>query len=185
MDFKKHLSSGSTDPKQILKFVLGFAAVMLVLWLVMISQMDFDGSSAPATSEDRMRADSLRSAITQNDGSLQSANSGRESPDIFFNALTTFLILITILGLVWIWSRTKGAQSQRKTEMFNELGGQMIGQGAQLKVIEINKEVWVMGVSDGSVNLLHRYQKDEWVEKVEPKEPIESNFYKLFKGEKK
>jgi len=185
MDFKKYLSDGSADPKQILKFVLGFAAVMLLLWLVMVSQMDFDGSGGPATSEDRMRADSLRSAISQNDGALQTADSDRESPDIFFNALTTFLILITILGIVWIWSRTKGAQAQGKTEMFNELGGQMIGQGAQLKVIEINNEIWVMGVSDGSVNLLHRYSKEDWVEKIEPNKPIESNFYKMFKGEKK
>lgn len=185
MDFKKYLSAGSTDPKQILKFVLGFAAVMLVLWLVMVSQMDFSGSGDPATPEDRMRADSLRSAISQNDGPIQSAESGEESPDIFFNALTTFLILITLLGLVWIWSRSKGNSPERNTNMFNELGGQMLGQGTQLKVIEINNEIWVMGVSEGSVSLLHRYAKEDWAGKIEPDEPIESSFYKMFKGEKK
>ncbi len=64
MDFKKYLSGSSADPKQILKFVLGFAAVMLVLWLVMVSQMDFDSTGSASTPEEQMRADSLRSAIT-------------------------------------------------------------------------------------------------------------------------
>lgn len=186
MDFKKYLSAGSTDPKQILKFVLGFAAVMLVLWLVMVSQMDFTGSGDPATPEDRMRADSLRSAISQNNGHIQSAEaSEEESPDIFFNAFTTFLILITLLGLVWVWTRSKGNSPQQRSNMFNEVGGQMLGQGAQLKVIEINDEIWVMGVTEGSVSLLHRYAKEDWAGKIESGEPIESSFYKMFKGEKK
>ncbi|WP_340103525.1 flagellar biosynthetic protein FliO [Rhodohalobacter sp. 8-1] len=185
MDFKKYLSSGSTDPKQILKFVLGFAAVMLVLWLVMVSQMDFTGSGGPSTPEDRMRADSLRSAISQDSVQVQPRESEEESPDIFFNALTTFLILITLLGLVWIWTRSKGNSPQQRSNMFNEVGGQMLGQGAQLKVIEINDEIWVMSVTEGSVSLLHRYAKEDWKGKIEHGEPIESSFYKMFKGEKK
>lgn len=188
MDFKKYLSAGSSDPKQILKFVLGFAAVMLVLWLVMVSQMDFNGTSSASTPEEQMRADSLRSAITQNDGAIQSQarQSREESPDIFFNALTTFVILIVMLALVWLWSRTRGSSPQSASGIFREVGGQVLGQGAQLKVIEINDEIWVMGLSEGGVNLLHRYSKDEWVEQEEPSgNPVESNFYKLFKGEKK
>lgn len=187
MDFKKYMSGRSADPKQILKFVLGFAAVMLVLWLVMVSQMDFDSTGSASTPEEQMRADSLRSAITQNDGVPQSqrASSEEESPNIFFNALTTFLFLITILGLVWIWSRSKSNSPDRSAQMFKEIGGQHLGQGAQLKVIEINNEIWVMGVSDGSLSLLHRYDKDNWVGNFEPSEPVESKFYKMFKGEKK
>lgn len=187
MDFKKYMSGSTADPKQILKFVLGFAAVMLVLWLVMVSQMDFDSTGSASTPEEQMRADSLRSAISQNDGVPQSqrASSEEESPNIFFNALTTFLFLITILGLVWIWSRTKGSAPVPTTDMFKEIGGQNLGQGSQLKVIEINNEIWVMGVSDGAVSLLHRYDKEDWAGDIEPPEPIESNFYKIFKGEKK
>lgn len=185
MDFKKYLSAGSTDPKQILKFVLGFAAVMLVLWLIMVSRMDFTATGDPATAEARERGDSLRSAITRNEGQPQSREMSQESPNIFFNALTTFLILITLLGLVWIWSRSKGNSTERRKGMFHELGGQILGQGAQLKVIEINNEIWIMAISEGSVNLLHRYSKDEWTEEIEAKEPVETSFYKLFKGEKK
>lgn len=185
MDFKKYLSAGSTDPKQILKFVLGFAAVMLVLWLIMVSRMDFSGTGDPATAEARERGDSLRSAITRNEGRPQNQETPRESPNIFFNALTTFVVLISLLALVWIWSRTKGNSTERKSGMFHELGGQMLGQGAQLKVIEINNEIWVMAISEGTVNLLHRYSKDEWTEDIEPSEPSETSFYKMFKGEKK
>ena len=186
MDFKKYLSGSSADPKQILKFVLGFAAVMLVLWLVMVSQMDFDSTGSASTPEEQMRADSLRSAISQTDGvpRSQSDASEEESPNIFFNALTTFLVLITILGLVWVWSRSKGRPAERSASLFKEIDGQNLGLGSQLKVIEINNEVWVMGVSDGSVSLLHRYDKDDWAGKIEPSEPVESNFYKMFKGEK-
>jgi len=187
MDFKKYMSGSSADPKQILKFVLGFAAVMLVLWLVMVSQMDFNGTGSASTPEEQMRADSLRSAINQNDGvpKSQSFASEKESPNIFFNALTTFLVLITILGLVWVWSRSKNGTPDRSADMFKEIGGQNLGPGSQLKVIEINNEIWVVGVSEGSVSLLHRYDKDDWTGNFEPYEPVESNFYKMFKGEKK
>jgi flagellar biogenesis protein FliO len=189
MDFKKYLSGSNADPKQILKFVLGFAAVMLVLWLLMVSQMDFQGTCSASTPEEQMRADSLRSAITQTDGVPRSRSNASEddSPNIFFNALTTFLILITILGLVWVWTKSKGGTVKKSPDLFQEIAGQNLGQGSQLKVIEINNEVWVMGVSDGSVNLLHRYGKDEWVgdlETAEADQPIESSFYNMLKGVK-
>lgn len=187
MDFKKYLSGSSADPKQILKFVLGFAAVMLVLWLVMVSQMDFDSTGSASTPEEQMRADSLRSAITQTDGVPRSQPDAtdKESPSVFFNALTTFLVLITILGLVWVWSRTKGSPAERSADLFKEIGGQNLGLGSQLKVIEINNEVWVMGVSDSAISLLHRYNKEDWEGSLEPSEPIESSFYEMLKGEKK
>ena len=131
MDFKKYMSGRSADPKQILKFVLGFAAVMLVLWLVMVSQMDFDSTGSASTPEEQMRADSLRSAITQNDGVPQSqrASSEEESPNIFFNALTTFLFLITILGLVWIWSRSKSNLPTDRRRCLKKLADSISGRG--------------------------------------------------------
>jgi len=89
MDLKNHLSSSSTDPKQILKIVLAFAVVMLVLWLFMISRMDFRGDLETADPRIQAQGDSLRAAISQNEGRPQRPE--RESPNIFFNAFTTLL----------------------------------------------------------------------------------------------
>ncbi|REL38670.1 hypothetical protein DYD21_01600 [Rhodohalobacter sp. SW132] len=184
MDIKNYLSSSSTDPKQILKIVLIFAAVLLVLWLIMVSRMDFRGDMEGPGQAVHTQSDSLRPAITQNEGRPQRTES--ERPSIFFNAFTTFVILIGMLALVWFWSRTNGSGKSTKQSGFNEIGGHPLGQGAQLKIVEINNEIWVMGITGSSVNLLHRYSRDEWTEKVEQEEPREeSTFYKLFKGEKK
>lgn len=187
MDIKNYLSAGSTDPKKILKAVLGFAVVMLVLWLVMVSRMDFQGGGGDvATQAAQERADSLRSAISGNEPRMRQT-SEEEAPNIFFNAFTTFLVLITLLGLVWIWSRMRDSSSSsaENKRIFNELGGHVLGQGASLKIVEINEEIWVMGITEGSVNLLHRYSKEEWSEEIEKDIPRETSFYKMFKGEKK
>lgn len=183
MDLKNYLSSSSTDPKQILKIVLAFAVVMLVLWLFMISRMDFRGDLETADPRIQAQGDSLRSAISQNEGRPQRPE--RETPNIFFNAFTTFIVLIGLLGMVWFWARTKEKTTRKRTSL-NEIGGHMLGQGAQLKIVEINNEIWVMGITGSSVNLLHRYSHDEWIEKIEEEEPgNESSFYKMFKGENK
>lgn len=190
MDLKDYLSAGSTDPKKILKAVLGFAVVMLVLWLVMVSRMDFQGGggemASPAAQE---RADSLRSAISGKELPERRA-AEEEAPNIFFNAFTTFLVLITLLGLVWIWSRMRDSSSSSSLKSkgaFRELGAHSLGQGAKLKIVEINNEIWVMGVTESSVNLLHRYSREEWKEQLteDPPGVRETSFYKLFKGEDK
>jgi len=188
MDFKNYLSASSVDPKQILKGVLAFAVVMLVLWIFMISRMDFRGGTETDPTVENQRTDSLRNAITQNDGITRPQQRAEsESPNIFFNAFTTFMVLIGLLAMVWLWSRSKEKSgTTRRSGGLNDMGGQMLGQGAQMKIIEINNEVWVMGITQNSVNLLHRYTKDEWVEEVETADEPSAgkNFYQLFKGEK-
>lgn len=177
MDLKHYLSSSSGNPRQILKIVLSFAVIMLVLWLFMISRMDYgeETSSIPATQE---RTESLRSALNQTQaGESQSEN---RTPNIFLNAFTTFMVLIALLGLVWLWSRKK-SQLGKEQELL-EIGGHMLGQGAQLKIVEINKEIWVIGVTSGSVNLLHRYPKSEWSGQIKQPESEEKSFYQIFRG---
>lgn len=183
MDLKNYLSSSSADPKQILKIVLAFAVVMLVLWLFMVSRMDFRGGIETADSRVHVESDSTRSAITQYEGRPQ--RSGQDSPNIFFNAFTTFAVLLGLLGIVWLWTRSKEQSAPKKSDL-NELGGQMLGQGAQLKILEINNEIWVMGITANSVNLLHRYSQDEWIEQKDVEKPKKENgFYKMFQGVKK
>lgn len=177
MELKNYLSSTSVDPQKILKIVLGFAAIMLVLWLMIISSMDFKGKADPADPVAQERTDSLRIALNKED--LNKPSTEQRSSNIFFNAFTTFFVLITILGLVWLWSRKKPAIS-RKGDI-KEIGGHMLGQGAQLKIVEINEEIWVMGVTTNNVTLLHRYPRNEWTGTIEDPESDDSSFYQMFR----
>lgn len=66
-----------------------------------------------------------------------------------------------------------------------EITQHVIGQGAQLKILEINDEVWVLGITANAVNLLHRYPKSEWhlskLPDPEPEEISGSDFNSIFK----
>lgn len=177
MELKNYLSSTSVDPQKILKIVLAFAAIMLVLWLIMISRMDFDGENDTADQITQNRTDSLRIALNKED--LNKPSTEQRSSNIFLNAFTTFIVLITILGLVWFWSRKKPATSQ-KTDL-KEIGDHMLGQGAQLKIVEINEEIWVMGVTSNNVTLLHRYPRDEWTGTIKNPESDDKSFYQMFR----
>ncbi|MEX2435089.1 MAG: flagellar biosynthetic protein FliO, partial [Balneolaceae bacterium] len=58
-----------------------------------------------------------------------------------------------------------------------------IGLGSQLKVVEINGEIWVLGLATGSVSLLHRYQPGEWKERdFQSTEKVDGNFLDYFKS---
>lgn len=181
MDLREHLSSSSVSPQKILKIVIGFSVVLLVMWLFLISRMDYTGSVDPQNEVAQARADSIRTLI----GQQSPASSGMEedSPDIFMNAFTTFLVLIVILGGVWFWSRNRTKSGDIQAS--REIDGHILGQGAQLKIVEINEEIWVLGVTSDTVNLLHRYPKDEWNESLEEPEMDQSSFYKLFSSSNK
>jgi flagellar biogenesis protein FliO len=111
-----------------------------------------------------------------------------ESENAFQNALPTFLVMMTMLGLVWLWSRKKGKASA-SGEKSRELGEHVLGQGAQLKFVEVNNEVWVIGLTAGSLNLLHRVPKSEWLENsvgelTEMKSDVSDfkSLYKMFRN---
>ncbi len=180
MDLKQFLSSFSANPKKVLKTVLALSAVLLVMWLLMVSQIQ--PGNSPVSSEDSItqaRADSIRSVLSKSDQGRYTADD--RSGNIFMNALTTFLVLIALLGAAWLWSRTKPQTKDNKE--FNELGSQLLGQNAQLKIMEINNEVWVIGVTANSVNLLHRYDKEEWTAKpAESSSSDKKSFYEILKG---
>lgn len=82
-----------------------------------------------------------------------------EQPAMFQNAFTTFLVMIMLLGGLWAWSSKKKKKTDVKESDINELSQHIIGQGVQMKVLEINEEIWVVGVSANAINLLHRYLK--------------------------
>ncbi len=178
MDLQKLLESSRQSPKKILKIVIAVSIVMLVMWLFMVSRMELNETSRPADSESVERTESLRTAITR-DGQ-ESGGPDRQAPNIFMNALTTFVIMVVILVIVLIWVRSR--QGKTPQRHLKEVGQHLLGQGAQIKIIEMNEEIWVLGVTNANVNLLHRYDKKNWKEKIETAEVPEKSFYDLFKS---
>ncbi len=177
MDLREHLSSLSTSPKKILKIVIGIAAVMLLMWLFMISRMEYSADRQNTKAEASQRVDSLQTLLNQQKKKPVLAE--KESSGMFMNALTTFMVLLVVLGGLWFWvSRKEGSDDQRKGR---EISSQVLGEGAQMKVMEVNGEVWVLGVTAHSVNLLHRYSKSDWTEQIEEGSK-QSNFSKIFKS---
>jgi len=174
------------NPQKILGIVISISVVLLVLWLFMVSRMDYQSADSGVSGRDRdtvtysqERRDSVRVMMGKSDAAQVSED---RSSRMFFNAFTTFVVLMIILAGVWIWSRSKSGQTS-SSKYFKDIGQHTIGQSQQLKVIEINNEIWVLGIGLDSVTLLHRYPKDQWKEPIpDDQETGSRSFYNMFSG---
>lgn len=193
MDLRQYITPGSVDPQKILKIVLSVSIIMLVIWLFMVSRMEFSGSGQPSGSAAAAdtasveRTESIRALLNEGAAPAEEAPAEERSSSssIFLNAFTTFVVMMGLLAGVWFWSWSKSrsdASSGRRREL-REMNSHMIGQGAQIKIVEMNGEVWVLGVTSENINLLHRYPADEWTEELPaPDENDEGSFYNVFKN---
>jgi flagellar biogenesis protein FliO len=182
MDLRDKLSSLSVSPQKILKIVIGLSVVLLLLWLLTLSQIDY--SKEPDTGQLTAKKEMVDSTIVKKpvlDRASFEERSYSESSGIFTNGLVTFVVLLVILIGVWFWLGRK--EQGTLPEKQREIDSSIIGEGAQLKIMRINNEVWVLGVTSGSVNLLHRYPENEWDE-TPPEMPGngEDIFAQIFKN---
>lgn len=164
MDLRQLLSSTSVKPGNLLKLVISISVVLLVLWLFLVSRMQLTDQRSEDRAIDRIeRNDSLRVAFRgESQTNVPSDRSeGEQRPGLFFNAFTTFIVLISILAVVWIWARKRGV-GMGSSGPFTLLEEQAVGQGATLRILELNGEIWVLGITSSNVNLLHRCSKEEW-----------------------
>ncbi|PAU94613.1 hypothetical protein CK503_07410 [Aliifodinibius salipaludis] len=184
MDLRDKLSSLDVAPSKILKIVIGLAVILLLMWLFTLSQVDYNqGPNAEEYVKSEAKADTTE--IISSEGQESKAKEVRsyeQSSGMFTNGLVTFLVLLVVLIIVWFWvDRKQSGQTKRRGR---ELDSQVLGEGAKLKVIQINEEVWVVGVTSSSVNLLHRYPQDEWKEETDEQDSENKDlFRKLFKSE--
>lgn len=193
MDFTKILSQSKKKPQNVLKIVLAFAAALLVIWMFLVSRMEFSATERASSSPEVIeRTEGLKSSLKKEKTEVQPVSPEKaeaETDNAFQNAFTTFLVMMGMLGLVWFWSRKKSGSTQIKQDS-RDLGEHILGQGAQLKFVEINNEVWVMGMTAGSLNLLHRIPKSEWNENEGLEEIAEvkngsadfKSLYKMFRN---
>ncbi len=181
MDLRDKLSSLDVAPGKILKIVLGLAVVLLLMWLFTLSHIDYNqGPDAEEYIQSQAQTDSAVVGASSDDA--REIKSYGEPSGIFTNGLITFLVLLVVLIMVWFWVDRKQSGSTAGNQ--RELASQVLGEGAQLKIIRMNEEVWVLGVTSESVNLLHRYPENEWKEKMPKKESGGSDvFGKLFKSQ--
>ena len=164
-DWKNAPPSVPGDPKKFIKLVVSVSLGLLVLWVFVMAQTERSGQE-PVAAEEQYRLDSLRQALgTEGQQPTQQTSEGR---GMFFNAFTTFLVLVGLIGVLWWWfsrkSESAGLSSVNTGSgtVANVVATQQIGVGQEIKIIEINDEYWVLGTSGQSVNLLHRYKKSEW-----------------------
>lgn len=171
------LQQTSKKPQSVLRIVLGIAVVMLVMWLFLVSRMELqteEQQSPEVLTEqtaDQPQVKSLKQSLLESTqqgdteemvpAPVQEVPSEQESRSMLSRALPTFVIMMVVLAGIWIWARRKQNNNSTVTES-RELGKYDLGQGSQLRFVEINHEVWVLAVGTGSVELLHRYPRSEW-----------------------
>ena len=168
MNLTSLLSQSTKQPKTILRIIISVSIGLLVLWIFLVSKMDL-----PSQRESILvNADTSQNIINTRDNLLRQ-NQLSEKVDvtdeavsdedpIFQNAFTTFFVMIVILGGIWLWTIKKKKNIINSNQGIKDISQYVIGQGVQLKIVEINEEVWVLGITTNSIDLLHRYKKNEW-----------------------
>ena len=193
MDFERILSHSTKKPKSIVKIVVSFGITLLVLWIFVVSRMEVKQApkkvfvndstkttmslkeSLPSGNSISIPADSTESTSESESIAAISDPGENESTGIFQNATTTFVILVGLLGGVLFFLSRKKKKGSTQSGDVTELGGHVIGQGAQLKFLEINNEVWVIGLTPGNMNLMQRIPKEFWNAHKEFEEEPESD----------
>ena len=145
-----------TNTKRFFNVVVALGFTLLVIWIYVISQTDDSSPNENLSPEQQVSLDSLRNAL----GRTAKQPSQRESDGLLDNAIPTFLILGGGLLVLWFWSRRQPG-SNTKT-LFTVKGEQQLAPGQTLKVIELNDEYWVLGVTSESINLLDKVPRDKW-----------------------
>ena len=167
MDYQKILSQSGKKPHSILKIVLGISLALLVIWLFLVSKMDMGTVAQSTEPEVQERTIGLKESMKKSSGSEVQVDNAEE-PAMFQNAFITFLFMVSVLGGVWYWSKKKGNAVQKEIKS-RDIDSHVLSESTQLKFVEVNEEVWVLGVTETGVNLLHRYAKEEWKEGEEDK----------------
>lgn len=164
-----------TNPGKLLKSVLLLAGCFLAIWIIVVLQSDPSVQNTIQV-EESGRLDSLRiSSNTTQQGHSQLRPTRTNDPGgtEMYSLLPWTLFLLVCLAGVWLWVRSKNSASGSSTgsQLFQTVGAQQLPCGQQLVVIRLNDEYWVMtsGAAQG-MNLLHRYDADEWQGPVNPPE---------------
>lgn len=193
------LKHSSRKPQSVLRIVLAIAVVMLVMWMFLVSRMEVQppaqkGSEVLTEQTGEQPARSLRESLLESTNEeeispesvspAEVSPSEKESRSMMSRALPTFIIMMIVIAGIWIWAKRKEKTGKTSTGS-RAIGNYELGQGSELRFIEINHEVWVLALTNGSVELLHRYPKSEWSDEQADTEISKADFrsfYNLLKN---
>ena len=188
MNLTNLLSHSTKQPKTILRIIISVSIGLLVLWIFLVSKMEIpsERDSVLVTSDSTQSVVELRNSLLgERQVEPETLEAVNDETPMFQGAFTTFFVMVTVLGGIWLWSTRKKKKVVLGEQDIIEITQHVIGQGVQLKILEINDEVWVLGVTANAVNLLHRYPKSEWhpskLPDPEPEEISGSDFNSIFK----
>lgn len=149
----KGISMGTS--KSVVKPILILSAILLVLWIITLSQSG-DSNPQPISMEEQSRiGDSLRIRL----GISENQTIEHKSDNLFGNALPVFLILIFGIAGLWWWNQKKNPP---ENVISNVVAEQEIGPGQFIKVVSLGDEYLVIGVTPQSINLLKSVSKQDW-----------------------
>jgi len=180
MDLREKLSTVPGSSRKVLKIVLGLSFILLLIWLLTLSYIDGGESSyGPQAFVNEQPVDSVTTTTNGKAVDSLTKKANTDSPALFSNGLIIFFVLAASLLVIWFWFERKGPNAP--VGIRREIDSVPLADGANMKILMINEEVWVVGTTSNTVNLLHRYPKDEWKEKVAEEEPSQKSFTTLFR----
>lgn len=160
--------------------VLGLSFILLLIWLLTLSYIDLgESSTGPQAFVNEQPMDSVSTATNGASAKPSTEKSNSRSPALFSNGLIIFFVLAASLVVIWFWFERKGTNTP--VGFRREIDSLPLGEGANMKIMMINEEVWVVGTTASSVNLLHRYPKEDWKEKMADEEDAPKSFTTLFR----
>lgn len=155
----------NTSIRRFLQLVVALAFAMLVVWVFVMSQNEMDSGSGmpeynPADSASvvqKQRLDSLRKAIGRDAAEVKQ----REETESWMSRTIPIIVLfLIVLGAMLWWARKR--EGDAGGTIFKEVAQQQLAPGQTIKVIEVNGEYWVLGVTGNSITLLDKLNPEEW-----------------------
>ncbi|MDI6402796.1 hypothetical protein QLX67_12380, partial [Balneolaceae bacterium ANBcel3] len=103
MDLRNYFPDSS--PQKLVGIAVAASAVLLLLWLFMVSRMEYEPPVVTETPED-VRAQERRESVRVMMGKDEVVPAADERGSrLFMNAVTTFFVMMILLLGVWVWSK--------------------------------------------------------------------------------
>lgn len=145
-----------TNTKRFFNLVVALGVTLLVIWVFVMSQTESGNPDYESyTPEQKARVDSIRKAI----GRDQVTPQQDPTENMWDNMVLVLVLLGGGLGALWWWNRGNPELSQTPFDVVSEFE---VGPGQTIKVVDMGKEFWVLGVTNNGISLLEKWSEEEW-----------------------
>lgn len=192
IDWDAFKSQLNANPRKMLGFVLALSVCFLVIWGIVVFQAGGASRPITDADQADARLDGLRRSLDTDslsatysntlsftfpdtggttgagDESLHTtmAGTGPAGQDTGENRSMVLVILVGFLavsGGLWWWARKDNGDTDPMSYVgITTIATRELAAGQQLMIMEVNGEIWILGVGPQGSNLLHRYEKGDW-----------------------